>query len=459
MRLANSKPAAPAPPQDERPVMQAKPTEDGHAPGFELALVPTAHTIVPSQFFAPQGSDQVIAALEVEVRKQAATLDISTEDGRKAIASLAYKVAKTKTGLDGARKDLVADRKEEIKAVDKEGSRIWDRLEALQAEVRKPLTDWETANTERLAGHNAAIATLEAVKVWANDKWQSADLEQMNLELQGLRCYLRDWQEFAKRGAQARDLAEIAVAEAIERRTQHDHDQAELKRLRAEDADRKEKERLQAVADAAAAEERRKADERMAEQQRSAEAERLRVEAERYEAAAKAQQAEAERVAQLERERIEREAVETKARLERQLAEEREQAEQRRLEAQRVAEEQADRARLALIEAEQRSAREAAAAAEKADQERAAAVEAERSRQENIRIEQERIRLQEVERVRAENEARENNKAHRRKVEKAAADAIIANTAIGQDSGGRGIAEILINAIAAGKIPHVTITY
>ncbi|OCS62006.1 hypothetical protein BBZ50_02590 [Escherichia coli] len=44
--------------------------------------------------------------------------DITTAKGRKEIASLAYKVAQTKTYLDGLGKDLVAELKEIPKLID-----------------------------------------------------------------------------------------------------------------------------------------------------------------------------------------------------------------------------------------------------------------------------------------------------------------------------------------------------
>ena len=70
--------------------------------------------------------------------------DLSTDKGRKAIASLAYKVTRTKTAIDEAGKKLTEDKKKEIAAVDAERKAIREKLDALAAEVRKPLTDWET---------------------------------------------------------------------------------------------------------------------------------------------------------------------------------------------------------------------------------------------------------------------------------------------------------------------------
>ena len=64
------------------------------------ALVPMATTDLVAIFTAPGGVDAVIARLERDARAAAAELDISTPRGRKEIASLAYKVARSKTALD-----------------------------------------------------------------------------------------------------------------------------------------------------------------------------------------------------------------------------------------------------------------------------------------------------------------------------------------------------------------------
>lgn len=64
-----------------------------------LAIINSINAVA---FFQPGASTDVLDKLEVEVRAEAARLDISTDAGRKAIASLSHKVAKSKTGLDAA---------------------------------------------------------------------------------------------------------------------------------------------------------------------------------------------------------------------------------------------------------------------------------------------------------------------------------------------------------------------
>ncbi|HAJ6532984.1 TPA: DUF2856 family protein [Escherichia coli] len=60
-----------------------------------------------------QSADQIEEILQkVEREVMSFVPDITTAKGRKEIASLAYKVAQTKTYLDGLGKDLVAELKE-----------------------------------------------------------------------------------------------------------------------------------------------------------------------------------------------------------------------------------------------------------------------------------------------------------------------------------------------------------
>ncbi len=80
-----------------------------------------------------------------DVRKQAQSLvaDIETSEGRKDIAGFAYRVARTKTYLDGIGKELVAEYKEIPKRIDAGRKYARDCLDALKDEVRKPLDEWE----------------------------------------------------------------------------------------------------------------------------------------------------------------------------------------------------------------------------------------------------------------------------------------------------------------------------
>ena len=83
--------------------------------------------------------------LLARIREEATTLvpDVSTTAGRKEIASVAYKVSRSKTTIDEAGKVLVSGWKAKAKEVDGWRKKSRDTLDALREEVRAPLYEWE----------------------------------------------------------------------------------------------------------------------------------------------------------------------------------------------------------------------------------------------------------------------------------------------------------------------------
>jgi len=371
-----------------------------------LAIVSTINAVT---FFQPGMSADVLDKLEIEVRDQASKLDISTDAGRKAIASLAHKVAKSKTGLDAAGKDLVAGEKARLKLIDTERGKVWDRLEALQEEVRRPLTEWEEADKIRCAKLEADVMTMAS---YGSIPYGSttADIESLISKVDALK--LTNMMEFTSRAELAEAQTRKALGSALAEAKQRDADKAENERLRKEAAEREQKERDERIAKEA----REKA-------QREAEAERLRVEQDKFEAEARAKQAEAARV---ESER---------------LAEERRVAAEAR--AKQEAEDAAKRHAEALAQAEDRRKLEAKIAEEVAENRRLAAVEAERERV-----------AAEARKVAAETEAREKDKKHKASINNAAVVALGGLPGISTQ-----LARDIVTAIAKGEIPNVKISY
>jgi len=257
--------------------------------------------------FVPGGVDDILNKITNEVRAHKA--DISTEAGRAAIASLAYKVARSKTALDEMGKGLVTDWKAKAGAVDAERRTIRDRLDALKDEVRKPLTDWEEADKLRIEAHEAAIADINELLTFNN--WTprtSVELKQRLQLLDGRPS--RDWEEFAQRAAEATEGARKTLHNALAVAEKSEAEAAELERLRAEQVAREQKERDDRIA-AGAAERARIAAEAKAraeaqETAAKAETERRRVEQERADAIARAEKAEADTKAALAKGELDR---------------------------------------------------------------------------------------------------------------------------------------------------------
>lgn len=221
-----------------------------------------------AEFFStPEKIDEILSRIESEALSYAP--DTSTAKGRKAIASLAAKVARSKTALDGAGKSLNDDRRAAISAVDAERRKIRERLDALKDRVRKPLTQWEEAEAARVARHKSALDELNdtgRVDGLSDSGVISVVIEEVEAIAVG-----PDWEEFqdeaiaAKGRALEKFRADLAVATAREA------EQEELARLRAAEEERKAKEAAES-----AERERKEAEERA--QRDAAEAQKMRAE-------------------------------------------------------------------------------------------------------------------------------------------------------------------------------------
>ena len=102
--------------------------------------------------------DEIIKQVEMEV--VTFEHDLTNDSRRKKTASLARKVASTKTYLDGLGKDLVSEQKARIKIVDESRKSMRDRLDELRDLARKPLTEWELEE-KRITEEKAAKLEAE----------------------------------------------------------------------------------------------------------------------------------------------------------------------------------------------------------------------------------------------------------------------------------------------------------
>ena len=262
-----------------------------------------AETLTPA-IFLEQKVDPVLDRIRAEVA--AFQGDISTEAGRKEIASFAHKIARSKTALDDLGKSLVESEKKKLALVDAERKRIRDTLDNLKAQVRKPLDAYLAAEENRLNAHEDALKALANIAVLNGS--ETADELQRRIDQSVTALNARAWEEFNARAVKCGEANLAVLSSMFTRRIKYDEEQAELTRLRAEDEARKQREREEAIAKEAADKARREA-EAAAERDREA----LQKQAEAAEAAAKKAQADAEAAVQRERDRV---ASEAKARAE-----------------------------------------------------------------------------------------------------------------------------------------------
>lgn len=234
-------------------------------------------------FTTKEQLDPIIEAIEKEARSLVP--DVSTRKGRDAIASMAHKVARSKTYIDNAGKDLVAELKALPKQIDESRRIVRERLEALKDEVRRPLTEWE-AEQERIKAEQAMNA-MHAEALVMNIRFDQELAAKFEADHEMALLMNKD---FDRDREEQRRLAEQAQRERDERLKQEAAEQARR------DAEAKHKAEIEAAA-------RREAEEKA----RAELAERQRVEAEqradreKQEAEARAER---EKAAAVEAERL-----------------------------------------------------------------------------------------------------------------------------------------------------------
>lgn len=121
---------------------------------FDLVTIENATHEKLLTIFTVDGVDPVLKWITEEAR--AHVPDLTTDKGRKAIASNAYRVSQTKTVLGKIARNLTADMKAQCKVIDASIKKMEDSCDALRDESRQLLTDWETAEKEREAAEKLA---------------------------------------------------------------------------------------------------------------------------------------------------------------------------------------------------------------------------------------------------------------------------------------------------------------
>lgn len=361
----------------------------------DLIVIPkeTALTV----FSSDTGLEPFMQKIRAEI--DAFVPDISNKRGRDAVASIAHKVAKSKTYLDGVGKDLVAELKELPKKIDASRKTMRDTLDAWKDEVRLPLTEWEEKEQRRI---DYLKSIIQHIVDCSNGLigGQPQPFAILLRELEEKVVIDASFGEFETEALHARESALTKIKTAWAAQQQRDREQAELERLRAEADARAKKDHEDRIAKEAAERAKREAEETAARQ-----------------AADVAAKAQAEREAEAQR------AAQLKADTERRELEQ----------------------RLALERAEREKA-DALLAAERTQK------DAERRAQEAVEAEQKRV-AEALRQEAAFTAAREKDKAHKSAINRAALNGFIAGGMTQE------CAKLAVTLIAKKQIPHVAIGY
>lgn len=223
----------------------------------------------------------------VETKARALVADVTTKEGVSQIKSTARQIASIKKRVDDLGKDIVAELKDLPKRIDANRKKWREDMEALQEEIRKPVTEIENRQAEiekirathgklALSGSEeikAAIETLDKIEL-TGDKWKES-LEDATAAVTAEKGALEVMLNAAlKKEAEARELEEL-------RKKQEEAERIIREQKIREEAERKAREEAES----------------------RAAAERARLEREKAEAERKAAEAE-----QAAREALEREA-------------------------------------------------------------------------------------------------------------------------------------------------------
>lgn len=360
------------------------------------------------EVFVEKGLDPYLEMITSEARSLVP--DTSTKKGRDAIASMARKVARSKTFLDGLGKELNAEAKKKAKIVDDVRKSMREYLDSIRDEVRAPLTEYEQ-NIKKLEAEQ--LDNYEHIKqlcALADLEGNRLTIDQLNNSLTELELITVDdsYGEHELKAFKAKTEGVSRITKAIE----------DIQKEEQEKAEQLERERLEQMEI-----------ERAQEEQRQIEIENARIEAERK-AKEEAERKEAEHKAALkaQEEKAKQDAIDYQRQIA--LAKEAEKLAAERAEQKRIADEKAEAQRIidqkAMIEEQKRIA-----------------AEQERNRLAQIKADEE-----------AQAAARARNVEHKRRINLAALDALINNSGISEDQ-----AKDIIKAIASGLIPNVSIDY
>lgn len=237
--------------------------------------------------------EETFEAYYAYIEQQALKLevDLSTSAGRDLIRSAASEIARKKTAFDRTRKELTEDYRRKTATINAVGKLVVDRFAALQLRVRHPLTDWEEREEARKAEADLILTNLRDAAIVRADE-TAEDVERRLERIRGINLNDELFGPRIEMAVDLRDDAVKALGEALARLKQQEADRAELERLRRVAREREEQE----ARERQEAEDRRAEEQRKAEEQRRADAAAEQARKDAEEAAARAHQEELNRI-------------------------------------------------------------------------------------------------------------------------------------------------------------------
>lgn len=254
-------------------------------------------TLTPAQIFEGGELLTIVGAIETECLSF--VIDPSSEKGREEIKSLAYKIARSKTTVEKAKKAYTEDLRKKVAEINAHAANAVDRLQALQDKVREPVTQYEKREKERVASLKAKISEIESFMI-VDGLTPSKQIKELLNKLEQFNPL--EMEEFAHVANQVKEKVLNHLSGSLLASEDYEEKEARRIQLEAEQKEREQKEREERIA-------REAAENARIEAENKARLDQERIEKEKNEAIEKAKKAEEE--ARLANERAEKEREES----------------------------------------------------------------------------------------------------------------------------------------------------
>ncbi len=251
-------------------------------------------------FSKPKGLEPILERIRLDALSLVEALDISSEEGRKGIASVAYRVSRSKVAVDKLRQRLTADRKAELALIDSEGKRFRDECDKIRDEVRQPLDDYENAEKKRVQTHENNLKKIMDLLIFNAEP--TADELQRRIDVLDSECddagEIWCWQEFAVRAQKTISGVRETLTNKLAEFKQREDEIAEALRLRAVEEEERRLAREEQIKNEAAARARAETEARARDEARALAA-KVKAEADRAEGERRSLEASARRSAEI----------------------------------------------------------------------------------------------------------------------------------------------------------------
>lgn len=171
--------------------------------------------MLPAKLFKPKFMGTLLKAIEVEATAELP--DAETAEGRKAITSLAYKVARSKTTIDDLGKNFVAEQKAAIAGIDDVRRMARQFLDQVKINVRQPLTDWEEAEQFRIGKIQDKIQVIKTLGELTDEMGVTIPAATLDANIEKLRYMkiTKVYAEYQDEAINAKNAAIVALTEAV----------------------------------------------------------------------------------------------------------------------------------------------------------------------------------------------------------------------------------------------------